>query len=133
MKVTGKKEPFLDFLRELVIDMFTTHGRPPQFKKRPSVVSPLTRWDGLNHWICGTELDHGGRAKRRNCKQCTNEGRKDNKTVFMCEKCSVPLHTNCFKDRIHCIYYLTISLGTFIFYNFIPLLSISMQNLSSNV
>jgi DNA excision repair protein ERCC-6 len=28
MKVTGKKEPFLDFLRELVIDMFTTHGTP---------------------------------------------------------------------------------------------------------
>ncbi len=97
MKVTGKKEPFLDFLRELVIDMFTTHGTPPQFRRRPSSVSPDIRLDGLNHWICGTEVGNGGYAKRRNCKQCTKEGRKDNKTVFMCEKCAVPLHTNCFK------------------------------------
>jgi hypothetical protein len=29
MKVSGKKEPFLDFLRELVIGMFAQHGTPP--------------------------------------------------------------------------------------------------------
>jgi hypothetical protein len=61
-----------------------------------------TRFDGFNHWIGGTEMGENGQAKRRNCKQCTLDGHKDNKTVFLCEKCEVPLHTHCFKDRIHC-------------------------------
>ncbi len=97
MKLIGMKELLLNFLRELVIDMFTTYGTPLQFRRRPSLVSPNVRLVGLNHWICGTEAGNGRQDKSRNCKQCTKEGCKDNKTVFMCEKCAVPLHTNCFK------------------------------------
>jgi hypothetical protein len=29
IRVKGVKEPFLDFLRELVIEMLTEHGTPP--------------------------------------------------------------------------------------------------------
>ncbi len=85
---------------------------------------PDRRFDGLNHWIVSTgssneqncegerpkpkrcsckkngEGDGEGeksKPKRRNCKQCTLDGSKDNKTVYMCEKCKVPLHTLCFK------------------------------------
>lgn len=29
MRITGKKESFLDFLRELVIGMLSEHGSPP--------------------------------------------------------------------------------------------------------
>jgi hypothetical protein len=47
-----------------------------------------------------TELDQKGQAKRRNCRQCFLEGKKDMKAVFMCDKCTVPLHTHCFKERI---------------------------------
>ena len=32
--LTGRKEPFLDFLRELVIGLLTTHGSPPLLTKR---------------------------------------------------------------------------------------------------
>ena len=55
------------------------------------------RFDGKNHWIVSTELDQKGQAKRRNCKQCTLEGKKDLKSVNMCEKCKMPLHVHCFK------------------------------------
>jgi hypothetical protein len=36
MKTTGKKEAYLDFLRELCIEMLSVHGTPPTCKKRPS-------------------------------------------------------------------------------------------------
>lgn len=60
------------------------------------------RFDNINHWVAGNELDGKGHAKRRNCRQCTIDGHKDNKTVYQCEKCEMPLHIHCFKDRIHC-------------------------------
>jgi hypothetical protein len=98
MMITGKKESFLDFLRELVLAMFAEHGNPPS-KKRKSLAEPCeeVRFDGKNHWIVSTELDQKGQAKRRNCKQCTLEGKKDLKSVNMCEKCEMPLHVHCFK------------------------------------
>lgn len=49
-----------------------------------------------------TELDQKQQPKRRNCKQCALEGKKDLKSVNMCEKCQVPLHVHCFKERIFC-------------------------------
>jgi hypothetical protein len=33
-RVTGKKEPYLDFLRELVVSMLTVHGTPMKCGKR---------------------------------------------------------------------------------------------------
>lgn len=98
MRVTQKKEPFLDFLRELVISMFLIHGTPPYFIKRaPSIQSLNVRFDGMNHWMVNTENDKQGKPSRRNCKQCCLEGRKDAKSQFVCEKCQVPLHIQCFK------------------------------------
>ncbi len=45
MKVTGKKEPYLDFLRELIIGMFSAHGKLPSIgKKRPSIAAPDARF-----------------------------------------------------------------------------------------
>jgi hypothetical protein len=49
------------------------------------------------HWVVSTEEDAAGKAKRRNCKMCHLKGKADLKSVFMCEKCEVPLHTHCFK------------------------------------
>jgi hypothetical protein len=46
------------------------------------------RFDGLNHWIVPTELDQKQQPKRRNCKQCALEGKRDLKSV------------HCFKERI---------------------------------
>ncbi len=126
MHITGNKEPFMDFLRELVIEIFVVHGKPPSISRRPSLAPPDGRFDGVNHWIVSTgpsnEQNGEGdgerpqakrrsskngegdgekpKPKRRNCKQCTLDGSKDNKTVYMCEKCKVPLHTYCFK-RYH--------------------------------
>ena len=103
MHITGKKDPFLDFMRELVIEIFMVHGKPPTIKRRPSLAPPDDRFDGLNHWIVSTGPGEGEgqgqnpKPKRRNCKQCTLDGHKDNKTVYMCEKCKVPLHIFCFK------------------------------------
>lgn len=58
------------------------------------------RYDGLNHWIQNTEEDANGKPRRRNCKKCSLDGRHDAKTLFMCEKCKVPLHANCFKESV---------------------------------
>lgn len=71
-------------------------------RKRKSITGPCpeARFDGNQHWIVSTELDQKEQPKRRNCKQCALEGKKDLKSVNMCEKCQVPLHTHCFKERI---------------------------------
>jgi hypothetical protein len=39
MRTKGRKEPFLDFLRELCIEMLTIHGSPP-IKKRSTSAGP---------------------------------------------------------------------------------------------
>ena len=100
-QVTGNKEPFLVFLRELVMDLLWKHGTPPTRKRVSSgpTSSLEARYDCLSHWIVSTEADSKGVPKRRNCKQCSDEGRKDNKTLLMCEKCVVPLHHHCFKEK----------------------------------
>ncbi len=99
MRQTGHKEPYLNFLNFLLcISMLTEHGTKPV--RRRSVVGNdgETRFDYLGgHWIVSTEEDAAGKAKRRNCKMCHLKGKADLKSVYMCEKCEVPLHTHCFK------------------------------------
>lgn len=51
----------------------------------------------MDHWIIHTQPDAKGKPSRRNCKKCLEDKKADAKTHFMCEKCEVPLHTNCFK------------------------------------
>jgi len=97
MAVTGNKEPYLDFLRELVVLMLETHGKPALATGPKKAPNPGLRYDGLNHWIAGTEEDANGKPSRRNCKQCHLEGKKERKTVFVCKKCDMPLHTFCFE------------------------------------
>ncbi len=118
MKVTGKKEPFLDFLRELCITMLTEHGTSPA-RKRTSMpgTGAEVRFDGMQHLIVSTEQDATGKPKRRNCKQCHLQGKQDMKTVFLCEKCQVPLHTFCFKGRILEFFFIDrVRFATFYFY-----------------
>jgi hypothetical protein len=69
-------------------------------RKRTSLSGPVpdARYDGREHWIISTELDMAGKPKRRNCKLCALEKKPDSKTLLMCEKCLVPLHTHCFKE-----------------------------------
>jgi hypothetical protein len=58
MQVTGVKEPFLDFVRELCEAMMSEHGSPP-VRRNTHVVDPAdeARYDDMNHWMAGTELD----------------------------------------------------------------------------
>ena len=101
MQMTGRKEPYLDFLRELCIDMMNQHGCAPSKNGRKSSLQSEQRFDRLDHWPVSTEQDEKGQPKRRNCKMCSLDGKKDMKTLFMCEKCKVPLHQHCFKEKIH--------------------------------
>lgn len=101
MQVTGVKEPFLDFVRELCVAMMSEHGSPP-VRRNTHAVDPAegARFDGLNHWMVGTELDAAGKNRRRKCRHCALQKKPDMKTVYLCEKCKVPLHVHCFKGRI---------------------------------
>ena len=124
--MTGRKEPFLNFLRELVLEMMAQHGTPPHGKvkwsfysiwfifgiffihsrngRNASVQHTVARFDRFDHWPVPTELDQKGQPRRRNCKQCSLDGKKDMKCVNLCEKCNVPLHHHCFKERIQSIF-----------------------------
>ena len=103
MQVTGKKEAYLDFLRELVVTMLQFHGSPP-LASGPKKISAGSRFDGLNHWITSTAEAATGKSSRRNCKQCHLEGKKEAKAVFICRKCDVPLHVQCFEE-LHCLFF----------------------------
>jgi hypothetical protein len=100
MSAKGTKEPLLDFVRELVMEMLTVHGTPPLRRRslNGGDAGETLRYDGLNHWIVGVEEDAAGKSKRRNCKHCYLKEKKELKTVTQCEKCKVPLHTACFKE-----------------------------------
>jgi hypothetical protein len=104
MKMTGQKEPFLNFLRELCIEMLSVHGSPPSLKRTSLSVIGDARYDQLGHWVANTEQDAAGKFKRRNCKMCALLKKADFKTVYLCEKCQVPLHVpGCFKEKDLCL------------------------------
>lgn len=96
MRVTGKKEPYLNFLRELVVGMLAQHGRPP--KRRDSLqVDGQIRFDGRSHWPANTDLDPAGKPRQKNCRQCYEATKKESKTTLQCTKCKVALHVLCFE------------------------------------
>ena len=94
MKVSREKEPYLMFLRELVIEMLICHGTPPCAPRQISTSNSSLRYDCNSHWIV-----HNGQGKRRNCKKCTEDNKQDAKSHYSCEKCNVGLHINCFKEK----------------------------------
>ena len=96
--IRDEKEPYLDFLRQLVTEMFETHGAAPT-RRTPLPVNVNTRFDEHNHLIVGI-FDEGGKAHRKNCKQCYATSKQRLKTIYKCEKCDVPLHVHCFKEGL---------------------------------
>ena len=66
--IRDEKEPYLDFLRQLVTEMFETYGAAPT-RRTPLPVNDNTRFDKHNHLIVGI-FEEGGKAHRKNCKQC---------------------------------------------------------------
>ena len=91
--VTGEKEPYLKFLRDLVVCMFNKHGK--KYRCTPASLSVQdSRFDRVDHvpgWIAPSQ-EKGKKSARRNCKMCTLNGIKDSKTASCCTKCNVPLH-----------------------------------------
>ena len=45
-------------------------------------------------------FDQTGKAHRKNCKHCYSTTKQRLKTVYQCEKCTVPLHVHCFKEGL---------------------------------
>ena len=76
-------------------------GQQPERKRKLTLDSDSLRFDNVGHWIVSTPAGKDGKPSWRNCKKCSNDGRKDAKAVNMCEKCNVGLHVNCFKERIY--------------------------------
>ena len=65
--MTGQKESYLDFLRELVVCMFTRHGTSPAHMEPMPLTGALAkevRFDGFNNWITSTELDEQGEGSK---------------------------------------------------------------------
>ena len=76
VQTTQRKEPYLEFLRELVIGMTAEHGCQSEKQHGRSMVIPCMRGDGCEHWIISTQ------GVRSNCRQCPmppdgEEGSKD--------------------------------------------------------
>ena len=61
----------------------------------------ITRFDLFNHWPVHNELDENDKPRRRNCKMCLENKKVDQKSTFMCTKCNIPLHINCFEPYHH--------------------------------
>lgn len=92
-KHKGHKIPYLSFLRDLVIEMMEENGTPRDKCSKVNQVAVSKRLDGMSHWPAYTD-----NKKRRNCRQCTFDGKRDNKTNFICSKCEIPLHVpSCFQ------------------------------------
>ena len=96
--IKGKKEPYLSFLRELVTDMLSTHGKTPN-RRQPSK-QDKSRHDNICHLIVPISDEGGKKVVRRCSRHCFQTKEKDFKTSFKCEKCDAPLQVLCFKDFI---------------------------------
>ena len=88
--IRDEKEPYLDFLRQLVTEMFETYGAAPTrrtplpVKATPALTSTTTSSSGSSR-----------KEERRTARTANNP--RPPPTVYKCEKCDVPLHVHCFK------------------------------------
>lgn len=86
----GHDMPLLQFRRQVVLQLLNAYGTP---SLRPGPVSSYARSvslddirrDGRGHLIIK------GESKYRRCKVCQN------RTMYLCKKCQVPLHPECFE------------------------------------
>lgn len=99
-KVKNTQEPYLDFLRELVVAMMATHGTLPAGPRRSLTLPEDTRYDQVAHWPTYTELDERGKNRRLNCRHCYEKEKRALKVVHWCFKCKVALHIQCFQESI---------------------------------
>ena len=88
MKVKGKKEPYLDFLRDLVCEMFAKHGSPSTRQLCPANSNMDLPWQ-KHHWPQHTPTDSKGNFRRLNCKYCYEV---EKKAIFKCDRCKVILY-----------------------------------------
>ncbi len=98
MQVTGKKEPYLNFLRELVIKMLTKHGKSPKKKCQVTLQHDKELSWEQHHWPVHSDLNKKGNFRMLNCKFCYSVHKKEKKTSYMCDKCGVALHVECMKE-----------------------------------
>ena len=76
MQFTGEKEPYHDFLRQVVITMKSTHIQK-KIRNVPSLCEGC--YDGVNYWITAADGN-----KRKNCWKCTENAKNDSKAAFIC-------------------------------------------------
>ena len=95
-KVTNTKIPYIEFLREVTTDLLTIHGTVLTRTRTialPRSVTNRVRFDRTNHWPVSTDVDpQTEKPRRKNCKMCAINKKRDNKTVLMCEKWIVALN-----------------------------------------
>ena len=99
-KVRNIREPYLDFLRELVMAMLAAHGTPPG-PRRSLTLAEDARYDQMGHWPANTETDGSGNFKRLNCRHCYEKEKAALKVAHRCKKCNVALHIKCFEESIY--------------------------------
>lgn len=87
----GHNIPLLQFRRQVTLQLLSSFGTP---SKRPGPTPSFStsaalddiRTDRIGHLI------RKGESKYRRCKQCQS------RTVYLCSKCQVPLHPDCFEN-----------------------------------
>lgn len=91
-RATGESQAFLPFLRQACQQMLSVHGLGKKIPGRHGfslevrgAAKDSVRCDGLNHWP-----QHVGDSNPR-CRECKGRSK------FMCDKCQVPLHPQCFR------------------------------------
>jgi hypothetical protein len=77
MKVTGRKDTFLELFKELVIIMLEYHSRSPIASGPKNANLSGAKYNGLNHWIFGT-------LENKNSK--TSSGGTANSAAWRAEK-----------------------------------------------
>ena len=103
MKVhpSASKMPYLDFLREICVDILTRHREArlqpgPHPALRVSVSVSELRFDRMDHLIIRS-------TKKGVCQECKIQGygkkdKNEKQTNYRCEKCNVAVHPHCFKN-----------------------------------
>ena len=65
MKVSGEKEPYLEFLRELVIEMFIVRGKAPLRTRELAFATETIQYDGKSYWIIEIENEKASQLQKK--------------------------------------------------------------------